>query len=109
MPRVCTVRVPPSLVRGRVRRLVELPGGILQVQVWTGTIWAAEPGTLITPTEMERGVDAPIRILRALGIPESDWPAPPSGPARPPVSLLALWPALEWVVLPSIVGRILAG
>jgi len=98
--KVRTVHVPPSLVQGRVRRLVETPDGILLVQVWSGKTWEAEPSALISPSDVRRGLDAPLRILRALGVPEADWPAA--------VSLVALWPVLEWGFSPMALSLVMA-
>lgn len=94
------VHVPPSLVRGRVRRLVETRDGTLLVQVWDGQSWHREPGDLISHEEVRRGLDVPPRILRALGVPEADWLAAPPF-SQGSVALLALWPLLEWLCSPT--------
>ena len=107
MFKVRVVHVPPSLVRGRVRRLVETADGVLLVQVWSGHAWQAEPSDLISPSEVHRGLDAPPRILRALGVPEADWlAAPPSSHGG--AQLLALWPLLEWCCSPAPLSVLLA-
>lgn len=100
MLNVRCVHIAASLVRGRVRRLVETANGELLVQVWSGAAWEPEPSGPISATEVRRGIDAPPRVLRALGVPECDWPtpAPASGPSRhPPVTVFASWSLLEWV------------
>jgi hypothetical protein len=103
--KVRVVHVPPSLVRGRVRRLVETHEGILLVQVWSAQGWQAEPGDRVSPLEVRRGIDAPPGILRALGVPEVDWPPfPSSGHGSVTVTALALWPLLEWLTSPVTLG-----
>lgn len=99
-----TVQVPPSLVRGRVRRLVESADGTLFVQVWSGAAWEPEPHAVTTAEEVRAGVDAPPHILRALDVPERDWtPVARLGNA----SLVGIWPLLEPLVSPALNGLLL--
>ena len=94
MSNVHVVRVPPTLARGRLCRLVETSDGFLLVQVWSGGHWRAEPTASISPTDVRNGIDPTPRILRALGVPENDWSL--VMPARRGVSiLLALWVLIE--------------
>jgi len=98
------VHVPPSLVRGRVRRLVESADGTLFVQVWSGATWEAEPHAITSAEEVRAGLDAPPHILRALEVPERDWtPTDRMGNA----SLLGLWPLLEPLLSPALNGLLL--
>jgi hypothetical protein len=99
-----TVHVPPSLVRGRVRRLVESADGTLFVQVWSGSAWEPEPHAVTTAEEVRAGVDAPPRILRALEVPEKDWT---SESTLGNASLLGLWPLLEPLLSPALNGLLL--
>ena len=107
MYKVRVVHVPPSLDRGRVRRLVETHDGIVLVQVWSERGWHAEPNDLVSPQEVRRGIDAPTRILRALGVPEVDWPAPPP-PGPGSLTALVLWPLVEWLTSPLPLGLLTA-
>ena len=99
-----TVHVPPSLVRGRVRRLVESADGTLFVQVWSGTSWEAEPHAITSADEVRTAVDAPPHILRALEVPERDWTA--TGRLGN-VSLFGCCPLLEPLLSPVINGLLL--
>ena len=100
MSPVRVVHVPPSLVRGRVRRLVETQDGVLFVQVWAEDGWQAEPSDLISHSEVQRGLSAPHPILRALGVPEVDWVATPRS-SHSATTLLAMWALLEWLCSPA--------
>jgi hypothetical protein len=101
--KVRVVHVPPSLVHGRVRRLVETHEGILQVQVWSEQAWHAEPNDRVSALEVRRGIDAPPAILRALGVPEGDWP--PSLPfSHGTVTAFALWTLIDWLTSPLPLG-----
>ena len=94
MSNVHVVRIPPTLARGRLCRLVETPDGFLLVQVWTGGHWRAEPTASISPSDVRDGIDPTVGILRALGVPEHDWSL--VVPARRGISiLLALWVLFE--------------
>lgn len=94
MSNVHVVRVPPTLARGRLCRLVETSDGFLLVQVWSGGHWRAEPTACISPSDVRDGIDPTVGILRALGVPESDWPL--VMPAHRGIgALVALWSLLE--------------
>ena len=97
MPKVRHIRVPPTLVRGRIRRLVMTADGLERVQVWSGCRWESEAPEAILPAEVRRGVAPPPAILRALEVPEEDWPPPSS---MPMLSLLGVWPAADAVLSP---------
>ena len=99
-----TVHVPPSLVRGRVRRLVESADGTLFVQVWSGATWEAEPHAVTSAEEVRAAVDAPPHILRALEVPERDWT---STGRLGTASLFGLWPLLEPLLSPVVNGLLL--
>jgi len=94
---VRAIRVPPTLVRGRVRRLVEMADGTEHVQVWSGCAWYAEAPETIPIVEVRRGVAPPPAILRALDVPEEDWPHP--SPTQF-LSLLSVWPAADAIISP---------
>jgi hypothetical protein len=104
MSKPLAVLVPPSLVRGRVRRLVESADGALFVQVWSGATWEAEPHALTSAEEVRAGLDAPPHILRALKVPERDWT---STDRIGNASLLTLWPLLEPLLSPAFNGLLL--
>lgn len=107
MSNVHAVRVPPTLARGRLCRLVEVSDGFLLVQVWSGGHWRAEPTASISPTDVRNGIDPTPRILRALGVPENDWSL--VMPARRGVSaLVALWSILELAGALTPVGLTMA-
>jgi hypothetical protein len=106
MPQPRIVHIPPSLVRGRVRRLVESADGTLFVQVWSGQQWEAEPHAVTTAEEVRAAVEAPPRILRALGVPEPDWR---SGVRLVDASLLGLWSLLEPLLSPAVNGLLVVG
>lgn len=94
MSNVQVVRVPPTLARGRLCRLVETSDGFLLVQVWSGGNWRAEPTACIAPSDVRDGIDPTVGILRALGVPESDWSL--VLPARRGANvLLTLWALLQ--------------
>ena len=106
MFRVRAVLVPPSLIRGRVRRLVETSDSVVVVQVWSGSAWEVEPRLLVSPDELRRGLDAPARILKALGVPERDW-----GPEMMPpqaIPMLALLALLDWLQSSPLLTQALA-
>lgn len=88
MSRVRAVRVPPTLVRGRIRRLVVAADGAEHVEVWSGEAWHSETHGTIEAVEVQRGVVPPPAILRALGVPEEDWPRPAAPRVLPVLAML---------------------
>lgn len=73
MKEISDTRIPPSLVRGKVKRAILLPDGKPLVQVWRWHAWQPDDGSPSTLAEVAAGVSVPTNILRVLGIPASDW------------------------------------
>ena len=68
-------RIPPSLVGGKVKRVVLLPDGTPLIQVWRWRQWQPDDSNPSTLAEVAAGVSVPEHIMRILGIRVTDWGA----------------------------------